>query len=211
MKVSVSSLPYNDNILEELPQIISSGADFLHLDIMDGSLTDLTTFDYNTVKKINDNSTFVLDCHLMANEPKDLVEKYVKSGVNILTVHYEAFKNIEDLIATLSYLKEKRVIVGLSVFPNTKLEKIEPLKNLFDLILIMSVEIGKYGQAFIESTIDKIISAKRMFQGKLIEVDGGVNLTNIEAIKEAGADIVVIGSAFYVSQDKAKLISLLKA
>ncbi|MGN1207956.1 MAG: ribulose-phosphate 3-epimerase [Christensenellales bacterium] len=211
MKVSVSSLPYNNNIMEALAQIISSGADFLHLDIMDGTLTDFVTFDFCKVKEINDNSTFVLDCHLMANEPKNLVKKYVQSGVNILTVHFEAFKNVEDLISTLSYLKDKKVVVGLSVYPRTKLEKIEPLQNLFDLLLIMSVEIGKYGQKFIESSVDKIVLAKKMFPNKLIEVDGGVNLTNVEAIKQAGADIVVVGGAFKNAQDKNKLVALLKA
>lgn len=210
MKISVSSLPYNDDIISNLEQIVSSGADFLHLDIMDGSLTDFVTFDYNKIKEINDISTFVLDCHLMVNEPKDLVEKYVSSGVNILTIHYEAFKNIEDLIATLSYLKKHKVIVGLSVYPNTKLEKIEPLKDLFDLVLIMSVEIGKYGQAFIESVYDKIIMARKMFPNKLIEVDGGINLNNIYEIQQAGADIVVVGGAYKEAVNKKNFIVNLK-
>ena len=210
MKVSVSSLPYNENIFENLAQIISSGADFLHLDIMDGSLTDFVTFDSKTVKQINDNSTFVLDCHLMANEPKELVKDYVQSGVNILTVHYEAFKNVEDLISILSYLKEQKVIVGLAVYPQTKLEKIKPLENLFDLVLIMSVEIGKYGQSFMDGMLDKIVLAKKMFENKLIEVDGGVNTENCELIKQAGADIVVVGGAYYKSNDKAETILKIK-
>lgn len=210
MKVSVSSLPYNDDIISNLKQIVSSGADFLHLDIMDGSLTDFVTFDYNKIKEINDISTFVLDCHLMVNEPKDLVEKYVLSGVNILTIHYEAFENIEDLIATLTYLKKQNVIVGLSVCPNTKLEKIEPLEDLFDLVLIMGVEIGKYGQTFIESVFDKIIMARKIFPNKLIEVDGGVNLNNICEIRQAGADIVVVGGAYKNATNKKEFIERLK-
>ncbi len=211
MKVSVSSLPYNDNVLKELDEIISSGADFLHLDIMDGSLTESVTFDETTVKEINNSTTFVLDLHLMALEPKNLVKKYVACGVNILSVHYEAFEKIEDLIEVLSYLKEKKVIVGLAIYPSTKLEKIEPLQDLFDLVLIMSVEIGKYGQSFIESSIDKIAAAKKKFPEKLIEVDGGVNARNICEIKKAGADIVVVGGAFKNAQDKQKLVQILKS
>lgn len=210
MLVSVSSLPYNDNIEEMLPQIISSGADFLHLDIMDGSLTKNKTFDFNKVKNINDNSTFVLDCHLMVDKPKNLVENYVFSGANIITVHYEAFDNIEDLIATLSYLKQKKVIVGLALFVSTKAEKIERLKDLFDLILIMSVKIGEYGQTFIDEIFEKIESTRKMFPDKIIEVDGGVNLNNIDKIKKAGADIVVVGGAFKNADDKTELIKKLK-
>lgn len=210
MLVSVSSLPYNDNIEEMLPQIISSGADFLHLDIMDGSLTKNKTFDFNKVKNINDNSTFVLDCHLMVDKPKNLVENYVFSGANIITVHYEAFDNIEDLIATLSYLKQKKVIVGLALFVSTKPEKIEQLKDLFDLILIMSVKIGEYGQTFIDEIFEKIESTRKMFPDKIIEVDGGVNLNNIDKIKKAGADIVVVGGAFKNADDKTELIKKLK-
>lgn len=210
MLVSVSSLPYNDNIEEMLPQIISSGADFLHLDIMDGSLTKNKTFDFNKVKNINDNSTFVLDCHLMVDKPKNLVENYVFSGANIITVHYEAFDNIEDLIATLSYLKQKKVIVGLALFVSTKPEKIEQLKDLFDLILIMSVKIGEYGQTFIDEIFEKIELTRKMFPDKIIEVDGGVNLNNIDKIKKAGADIVVVGGAFKNADDKTELIKKLK-
>lgn len=210
MKVSVSSLIYNDNIIENLPLICDSGADFLHVDVMDGSLTDFETFGFEKVKEINDFSTIFLDCHLMMNEPKEKVKDFVKSGANIVSVHFEAFENIENLIATLSYLKEKKVIVGLAINPQTKLEKIKPLENLFDLILIMSVEIGAYGQKFIESVFEKIVLAKRIFPNKLIEVDGGINLENIDAIKQAGADIVVVGGAFKKATDKQKLVEILK-
>lgn len=210
MKVSISSLPYNDNIIDALAEITKSGADFLHLDLMDGSLTEFVTFKSDKVKEINSKSTIVLDCHLMANEPKDLVEELVESGVNILSVHYEAFKNVEDLIGTLSFLKQKKVIVGLAVYPNTKLEKIKPLENLFDLVLIMSVEIGKYGQTFIESSLDKILLAKKLFPTKLVEVDGGINEKNIKFIKECGADIAVVGSAFFGASNKAELVKKLK-
>ncbi|MBE5746314.1 MAG: ribulose-phosphate 3-epimerase [Clostridiales bacterium] len=210
IKVSVSSLIYNDNILEMLNTIIDSGADFLHLDIMDGSLTENKTFLADTVKQINKNSTFFLDCHLMINEPKDIVKDYVKAGANIVTVHFEAFENKQDLLETLQYLKNKNVIVGLSIYPTTKIEDIILFENYFDLLLIMSVEIGKYGQNFINSTLDKIIEAKTKLKYKLIEVDGGINLNNIELIKNAGADIVVVGSSFKNAEEKNEFITNLK-
>lgn len=210
IKVSVSSLPYNDDIFKYLGKIVGSSTDFLHLDIMDGSLTENKTFDYNTVKKINSKTTLFLDCHLMIDEPSEIVKNYVESGVNIISVHYEAFKDKSKLIDTLIYLKSKNIIVGLAIYPNTKIETIELYKNYFDLLLIMSVEIGKYGQKFLDTTIDKIKLAKELLPNKLIEVDGGVNLENIEELKKLGVDIVVVGGSFFKSEDKKEFITNLK-
>ena len=210
IKVSVSSLPYNDDIFKYLGKIVGSSTDFLHLDIMDGSLTENKTFDYNTVKKINSKTTLFLDCHLMIDEPSEIVKNYVESGANIISVHYEAFKDKSKLIDTLVYLKSNNVIVGLAIYPNTKIETIELYKNYFDLLLIMSVEIGKYGQKFLDSTIDKIKLAKELLPNKLIEVDGGVNLENIEELKKLGVDIVVVGGSFFKSEDKKEFITNLK-
>lgn len=210
IKVSVSSLPYNDDIFKYLGKIVGSSTDFLHLDIMDGSLTENKTFDYNTVKKINSKTTLFLDCHLMIDEPSEIVKNYVESGANIISVHYEAFKDKSKLIDTLMYLKSKNTIVGLAIYPNTKIETIELYKNYFDLLLIMSVEIGKYGQKFLDTTIDKIKLAKELLPNKLIEVDGGVNLENIEELKKLGVDIVVVGGSFFKSEDKKEFITNLK-
>lgn len=210
IKISVSSLPYNDNILNSLDEITNSGADFLHLDIMDGSLTKKTTFLADTVKLINKSTTMFLDCHLMINEPKDIVKDYVKAGVNVVTIHYEAFKNKEDLIETLEYLKSKKVIVGLSIYPNTKIDEIKTYENYFDLLLIMSVEIGEYGQKFISTSIDKILEAKQKLGDKIIEVDGGINLENINQIRVSGADFIVVGSSFKNAENKKEFITNLK-
>lgn len=210
IKVAVSSLPYNDDIFKNLGKIVSSSTDFLHLDIMDGSLTENKTFDYNTVKKINSKTTIFLDCHLMIDEPNLIVKNYVESGANIISVHYEAFKDKSKLIDTLIYLKSKNAIVGLAIYPNTKIETIELYKNYFDLLLIMSVEIGKYGQKFLDTTIDKIKLAKKLLPNKLIEVDGGVNLENIDKLKNLGVDIVVVGGSYFKSEDKKEFITNLK-
>lgn len=209
-KISVSSLIYNDSILVNLPLITNSGADFLHVDIMDGSLTDNKTFLADTVAKINTSTTLFLDCHLMIKEPKNCVADYIKAGANCVTIHFEAFKNKLDLIETLQYLKSKKVVVGLSIYPSTKIDDIILYQKYFDLLLIMSVEIGKYGQSFIESTIEKIKEAREKLKDKIIEVDGGVNEDNIELIKNAGADIVVVGSSFKKAINKTEFITKLK-
>lgn len=210
IKTSVSSLPYNDNIIESLPVILNSETDFLHLDIMDGSLTLNSTFNYEIVEEINNNSTIFLDCHLMVNEPTKILPKYVKAGCNIVTVHFEAYKDKLKLIDDLKYLKDKKVIVGLSIYPDTNVEDIFLYQNYFDLLLIMSVNIGEYGQSFIESSLEKIKLAKKELPNKLIEVDGGINLENIDEIKRAGADIVVVGSSFKKAENKSEFITNLK-
>ena len=93
LKVSVSSLPYEDKIIKDLPKIIDSGTDFLHIDIMDGVLTENKTYDYKMVEKINSRTTLFLDCHLMINEPAKIIENYVNAGANIISIHYESFKD----------------------------------------------------------------------------------------------------------------------
>lgn len=210
IKVSVSSLIYKEEILENLKEIIDSKCDFLHLDIMDGSLTEDKTFNYETIKKIDAKTTLLLDCHLMVNEPSKIIQSYLDANTNILTVHYEAFKDKKELIKTLKLIRENHRISGLSIMPNTKIEEIEFLKDYFDLLLIMSVEIGKYGQQFIESTFDKIKLARQKFPNTLIEVDGGVNLDNVSKLKKLGVDIIVVGGAFKRSENKRELITKLK-
>lgn len=210
LKVSVSSLPYEDKIIKDLPKIIDSGTDFLHIDIMDGVLTKNKTYDYKMVEKINSRTTLFLDCHLMINEPAKIIENYVNAGANIISIHYEAFKDKLQLIETLKYLKDKKVITGLAIYPSTTIEEIELYKNFFDLLLVMSVKIGKYGQTFIESSYDKIKTAKKLLPNKLIEVDGGVTLENAVKLKELGVDIVVVGGSYFKSENKTEFITNLK-
>lgn len=208
-KIAVSSLPYNDVILDELNLIENSGADFLHLDIMNGSLTENSTFNFQKVCEINKKSTLFLDCHLMINEPLKEVENYILAGCNIITVHYEAFENKSDLIKCLKLIKKHKCIAGISLYPSTKISEVSKYLEFADLVLLMSVEIGKYGQSFIPTTLKKIINLKKIFNG-LIEIDGGVNLENISLIKQAGADFVVVGGTFYNAKNKTEIINKLK-
>lgn len=207
MKTSVSSLPF-ENIIENLKMIENSGTDFLHLDVMNSTMTKDSTFDYKTIEKINSKTTLFLDCHLMITNPN--VQDYINSGVNLLTVHYEAFENKEELKNCLRIIRKSKTLVGLSILTDTNIEEIEDLKNLFDVLLIMSVKIGAYGQKFIEKTFDKINLAREKFPDKLIEVDGGVNLENIDKLKQLGVDIVVLGGSFYKNENKKEFISHIK-
>jgi len=207
--ISVSSLPYNDNILESLKIIEDSKADFLHLDLMDGSLTESSTFNYEIVKNINSKSTIVLDAHLMINEPLKIIDNFINAKCNIITVHVEAFKNKNDLVKALFKIKKSGLLAGISLYPDTKLKEIKDYLNLVDLVLIMSVNIGKYGQKFIETSLDKIRNLRKIYNG-LIEVDGGINLSNKEEIYSAGADILVVGGAFKNAEDKEEFIEKMR-
>ena len=177
---------------------------------MDGSLTEDKTFNYETIKKIDAKTTLLLDCHLMVNEPSKIIQSYLDANTNILTVHYEAFKDKKELIKTLKLIRENHRISGLSIMPNTKIEEIEFLKDYFDLLLIMSVEIGKYGQQFIESTFDKIKLARQKFPNTLIEVDGGVNPEISQKLKDYEVDMVVSGNYVFKSDNKQEAIKSLK-
>lgn len=209
IKIAVSSLPYNDVILDELQMIEKSGADFLHLDIMNGSLTESSTFNYETISEINKKSTLFLDCHLMTNEPLKEIEKYISAGCNVVTVHYEAFKNKTELIKCLKIIKKHKCIAGISLYPSTKISEVSKFLDYADLVLLMSVEIGKYGQTFIPSTLKKIVNLRKVFNG-LIEIDGGINLENLPYIKKAGADIIVVGGTFYNAKNKTEIINKLQ-
>ena len=207
--ISVSSLPYNNNILESLKLIENSKTDFLHLDIMDGSLTESKTFNFDIVKEINSKTTIVLDAHLMINEPLKILDNYIKAKCNIITVHFEAFKNKNNLVKAIHKIKKSGLLVGISIYPETSIEEIKDYLNLVDLVLIMSVNIGKYGQKFIETTLDKIKNLRKIYNG-LIEVDGGINLSNKDEVFSAGADILVVGGAFKNADNKEEFIQKMR-
>ena len=207
--ISVSSLPYNNNILESLKLIENSKTDFLHLDIMDGSLTESKTFNFDIVKEINSKTTIVLDAHLMINEPLKILDNYIKAKCNIITVHFEAFKNKNNLVKAIHKIKKSGLLVGISIYPETSIEEIKDYLNLVDLVLIMSVNIGKYGQKFIETTLDKIKNLRKIYNG-LIEVDGGINLSNKDEVFSAGADILVVGGAFKNAENKEEFIQKMR-
>ncbi len=209
MKVSVSSLIYDEKKVDVL-EVINSGADFLHLDVMDGSMTKNKTFLWEEVENINENSTIFLDCHLMINEPKNVLEKFVLAGANVVSIHFEAFKNKNDLIDCLKFLRENKVLVGLCVCTKTNVDEIEKYKDLIDLVVLMGVEIGEYGQKMNENIFEKIEYVKKNFPKLLVEVDGGVNTENIQKLKELGVDIVVCGSSFKKAQNKKEFVEFVQ-
>lgn len=214
--VSVSTDPISEyQLICEYAKDMQGVADFLHCDIMDGKFVPKTTYDYQLVSNINSNSLIMLDVHLMCEEPLDIIDSYLKAGANIITIHYEAFKDKNDIIKALEKIKKANALAGLSIKPNTPVSEIKVYTHDFDLILVMSVEPGESGQKFLPEALDKIrqldiLRTSNDYKYK-IEVDGGVNLENASKIVEAGADILVSGSYVFKAQDRKAAIESLKS
>ena len=193
-----------------------SGADLIHCDVMDGSFVEPITFGGQMVKNIRPLTTLPLDVHLMIEHPKTQVKFFAEAGADIITVHYEACAKISQsyLKETLELIKSYGVKCGAVVNPDVPVEKLFPVFELCDMVLIMSVFPGYGGQRFIQGAIEKI-SAARAYADSVkkdmdIEVDGGINLATAQAAVAAGANVLVAGSALFGALDFATALSELK-
>lgn len=213
--LSVSTDPIDEyQKICEYAKEIQPIADFLHCDIMDGKFVKRKTYDAQLVYNINQNSVIMLDVHLMCDEPLKQIDDYLKAGANIITIHYEAFKNKNDLMLALHKIKQGKALAGLSIKPETSVSDVKVFVHDFDIILVMSVEPGASGQKFLPESLDKVKELNKLrdennYQYK-IEVDGGVNLTNSKDLIMAGVDILVSGSFVFKSHNKSQTINELK-
>ncbi len=190
--------------------------DYYHIDVMDGKFVEKNTekemYEFsNTIKQI---SNLPLDVHLMVENVKEYIDKYASFEPLYITIHYEACKDKQEVREFLKYIQEGNIRCGLSIKPNTKLEVIYEFLPDISLLLIMSVEPGKGGQKFMPEALDKIQTLSEYIKKNnldtYIEVDGGINKTNIKSIVNAGADILVVGSAIIEAKDYKKEIEDLK-
>jgi ribulose-phosphate 3-epimerase len=195
-------------LLEEAKEMEAYGAQFLHIDVMDGHFVPNITIGPMVYKNLKKQVDLILDVHLMISDPKFYAPRFIEAGADYLTFHYEAVKDVKDLII---YLKEENVKVGISIKPGTDVRVLDPYLSLLDLILVMSVEPGFGGQTFLENALDKISYLKEQKAKKgyryLIEVDGGINLETAKLCKAAGVDILVAGSYIFGSKDRKKVVS----
>ena len=190
--------------------------DYFHIDVMDGKFVENDTEERmkgytNQIKQI---SNLPIDVHLMVEDIEKYIEEYMPFMPNIITFHYEACQNKEDILKLISYIKDKGIKVGLAISPNTSEEKIYDFLPFIHMVLIMTVEPGKGGQKLIPETLDKI---RRLNQYRNennldfdIEADGGINLETMPSVKEAGVDIAVVGSAIIKTENYKETIKLLK-
>lgn len=196
---------------EEVRLAEEAGADILHVDVMDGLFVPNITIGPLVVEAIRKSTNLPLDVHLMIANPDRYIEDFIKAGANILTVHVEASLHLHR---TIWSIKDKGIKAGVSLNPATPLYSLEEIIKDLDLILIMSVNPGFGGQSFIPSSIDKIKRTKSLVTKSksetLIEVDGGVKISNAKEIAKAGADILVMGSEFFGQRDYKKFMKKLR-
>jgi ribulose-phosphate 3-epimerase len=198
-------------LAEEIKAAEQAGADLIHVDIMDGHFVPNITIGPLVVKSIRKVSSLPLDVHLMINEPDRYIDIFAKAGSDIITIHAEASTHLHR---SISYIKESGAKAGVSLNPATPLNVIEFILSEVDLVLLMSVNPGFGGQEFIPQTLQKIRRLKEMVKERApvveIEVDGGINVRNAPDVVRAGADILVMGNAFFNSDNYREVIKRVK-
>ena len=199
MILSPSILSADFGILaEQVKRAENAGAQWLHIDVMDGHFVPNMTFAMPVIKSLRKYTDMFFDVHLMIEEPIRYIEDFVKAGADIITVHVEACK---DVVATLEKIKECGVKAAITLNPPTPVSAIEPYLDKVDMVLVMSVNPGFGGQKFIPESLDKVKEIRRLLDARGldtdIEIDGGVNAGNLASVLEAGANVIVAGSAIF--------------
>lgn len=196
---------------EEIRAIEAAGADWVHVDVMDGHFVPNITMGPLIVEAVRRSTRLPVDVHLMIENPDRYISDFVKAGANLVSVHLETGFHLNR---TLELIRSQGARPGVVLNPATPLNGMEWVLEYVDFVLLMSVNPGFGGQSFIPNTLEKTRRLKQMIMDKnpsvLIQIDGGVNLSTIERIAQAGADVFVAGSAVFGSSDYAKTISEMK-
>lgn len=199
------------NLQDDLERLKKSGIKYLHLDVMDGNFVPNISFGLPIIKSVRKNTDFILDCHLMIEQPERYLEDFKNAGADILTVHQEATIHLQRTLAEIRRLGMK---AGVSLNPSTSEETLKYIMDDLDLILIMSVNPGFGGQSYIESVNEKIKRVRKMIDESerdiILEVDGGVNKDNIKELEDLGVDLFVAGSAAFKNSEIEKNIGGLR-
>ena len=211
---SILAADFN-NLGEEMKKTERNGAQYIHFDVMDGMFVPSISFGMPVLKSIHDTTEQIMDAHLMVQEPIRYIEAFKEAGADIVTIHLEACENVEQTIAKI---RECGMKVGLSICPETSEKEVEHLLSKIDMLHVMSVHPGFGGQKFIPESLDKIRAIRKMIEEQGlnvdIQVDGGIYLTNVREVLDAGANIIVAGSALFKgdpAQNTKEFMEILKS
>lgn len=218
VEISTSLLSVDkEKIIKTIYNLETAKTDYFHIDVMDGVFVENDT----TEKMIEycdylSNITNVpLDVHLMVSDPQKYIDMFLPYNPNIITIHYESIKDKNAIIDILDYIKANHCKAGLSIKPNTDVSEISELLDIVHVVLVMTVEPGKGGQKLIDSTLEKITKISEIIKQKdldiVIEADGGINLENVEKVKQAGAEMIVSGTGIINSEDYNETIKTMKS
>jgi len=195
----------------EIEKVVSAGAEYIHLDVMDGVFVPNISFGIPVIQAARKATGAVLDVHLMITEPERYIEQFVSAGADIITFHYEATNCHEEIIDKIHSMGK---LAGISIKPGTPTFVLEPFMRKLDLVLVMTVEPGFGGQKLIPETIDKVSEVKAMCEqlsvNPEIEVDGGITPENVHVLTDAGANVIVAGSSVFKAQDTVAAVAALK-
>lgn len=196
---------------EDIEKLHNAGADFIHIDVMDGNFVPNISFGMPIIKAIRNKTDRVFDVHLMIENPSRYIDDFISAGADLITIHYEAEKHIDRAI---QYIKSKGIKAAVALNPGTPTTVLKDIIAELDMVLIMSVNPGFGGQKFIPYSLNKIREVKEMsikYNKKLmIQVDGGVDKNNVKSVVDAGANVIVAGSAVFAGGNIHENIAVLR-